>query len=71
MTYLPDQRIRYTCDNLGTIAGGANDLVNAGTEGRYLGPSPDEGWHFTEPDEFPTAVCPVTLEMIEPVEEAA
>ena len=63
MTYLPETTIRYTVDNLGLI--GRPETVKAGSLGRYLGPAPDEGWHLTEPSEYPGAICPVSLGMIE------
>ena len=60
---LPETPIRYTTDNLGLIHD--RGLVMAGDLGRYLGPAPDPGWHYTEPAKFPGKVCPVVLDMIE------
>lgn len=62
---LPEQTIRYTVGPLGVL--GADGEVNEGDLGRYLGPAPDEGWHFTEPAKYPGKVCPVSRAMIEVV----
>ena len=62
-TLLHGQTIRYKTDHLGLI--GEPETVAEGDLGRYLGPAPDEGWHFTEPAKYPGKVCPVSLGMIE------
>jgi hypothetical protein len=62
-TPLIDQTIRYTTGQLGLID--APELVAEGDLGRYLGPAPDDGWHYTEPAKHPGKVCPVSLGMIE------
>jgi len=60
---LPETTIRYTMDNLGLID--SADTVFRGDLGRYIGPAPDDDWHYTEPSKYPGKICPVTLGMIE------
>ena len=60
---LHGQTIRYTEGPLGIV--GSDDTVSAGDLGRYLGPAPDDGWHFTEPAKTPGKLCPVASDMFE------
>jgi hypothetical protein len=61
--YLPGTRIRYKLDNLGLI--GQPGTVSKDEQGTVIGPAPDDGWIFTEPDSFPATICPVSAGMIE------
>lgn len=62
------QTIRYAAGPLGVLdksGAVADGSVAEGDLGRYLGPAPDDGWHFTEPAKYPGKLCPVELAMIE------
>lgn len=47
------QRVRFTAKELGVMRTGSSkfiegESVNAGDEGMYVGPMPEEGWHLID-----------------------